>query len=247
MFLKKNKGADFKIISDTVNRLFSINQITTASNSKPINLEKRVIDCNISQQPRINNMLIKSKGQDIVLPDGVDDQIAKWVIDCIKIAGDVCDDIDGRYAYLTIDNKPVRAGGYQREGGWHLDGLQGDEVPSKLKNCFQFIWVSNTPTEFCIQSFDPKGIDISNDNVFKALGHQVKSENCFKINPSSTYLMHCFHVHRATASERDTQRLFLRLYLSHCPVTSVKASINHKIKYPFVYHSTTGEIPRHLN
>jgi hypothetical protein len=232
--------------SNVVNQIFSLGLLATASNDPPIDLGKAHVGCNLSEQPRINNMLIKLKGQPVQLPEGVDGLISDWVEDCLDIANDVCDDMVQRYAYLTIDNQPVTSGSTQRQDGWHLDGLQGDEVPHKLNNCFQFVWVSNTPTEFCKQSFEPSGIDISKHNIFKVLGKQVRNENCFKIKVMHTYLMHCFHAHRATKAMYDTDRLFLRLYISHCPVTSVRATINPRIKYPFKPHVTTGQIPEHL-
>jgi hypothetical protein len=233
--------------SSVVNQVFSLGLIATESNTSPISLGRTDIGCDLTEQPRINNMLIKLKGQAIQFPDGLCDAITEWVGDCLEIANDVCDDLEQRYVYLTIDNQPVTSGNYQRQEGWHVDGLQGDEVPHKLNNCFQFMWASNTPTEFCKQSFEPRGIDLSKHNLFNALGRQVDSTNCFKINAMHTYLMHCFHVHRSTKAEHDTDRLFLRLYISHCQTTSVRATTNPRIKYPFTPHSTTGLIPEHLS
>lgn len=122
--------------SNVVNQIFSLGLVATASNDFPINLGKNNIGCQISKQPRINNMLIKLKGKSVQLPKGIDNNIADWVDNCLVTASDVCDDLEQRYAYLTIDNQPVTSGNYQRQEGWHLDGLQGDEVPNKLKNCF---------------------------------------------------------------------------------------------------------------
>jgi hypothetical protein len=232
--------------SNVVNQIFSLDWIATASNDKPIDMGKSHVESPLSELPRINNMLIKLKGQPVQLPEGVSKGISDWVGSCLNVANDVCDDMEQRYAYLTIDNQPVMSGNSQRSEGWHLDGLQGDEVPNKFNNCFQFLWVSNTPTEFCQQSFEPSGLDVSKHNIFKAIGRQVRYENCFKIKSRHTYLMHCFHAHRATKSACDTDRLFLRLYISHCPVTSVRATLNARIKYPFKPHVTTGQVPEHL-
>lgn len=232
--------------SSVVNQVFSIDLARTASNDCPVDLGRSNVGSNLSELPRINNMLIKAKGSTIHLPAGISPAISNWVEDCLEVANGVCDDLSERYAYLTIDNQDVLSGESQRQGGWHLDGLQGDEVKQKLKNCFQFILVSNTPTEFCKQSFNTDGMSVSKHNVFEALGKQVSDENCFKINSMHTYLMHCYHLHRATKSVSNTDRLFLRLYLSHCPVTSVRATINEEIEYPFVPHTTTGKIPEYL-
>lgn len=239
-------GKVFERFSSVVNQVFSLDFVSTASNESPIDLGMVELDCCIPEQRRFNNMLIKVGSQPVHLPNWVDNVIAKWVDDCLCISKYVCDDLGQRYVYLTLDNQPVIAGDTQRQDGWHLDGLQGDEVPDKLNNCFQFLWVSNTPTEFCTQSFSAEGIDISRHNVFESLGRQVSDNNCFKINSMHTYLMHCYQLHRATEAVDNTDRLFLRLYVSHCPVTSVNATINDEIEYPFVPHSTTGLIPEHL-
>lgn len=38
---------------------------------------------------------------------------------------------EGRYAYLTVDTGLVKAGETMRTPGWHIDCVQGDEVPEK--------------------------------------------------------------------------------------------------------------------
>ena len=237
---------DIVEFSKLINQTFQLSLASKASNTLPLDLGVTFINKQQLKETQINNLLIKSKGESIQIPDLIDSSITLWINECLKVASRVCNDLEQRYAYLTIDNKAVKKGRTQRQGGWHIDGLQGDEVPKKLNNCFQFILVSNTPTEFCKQTFDVSEINISKDNVFKALSKQINSENNTEINNMHTYLMHCFHVHRASKSKQNTERLFLRLYLSHCPVTNNQATLNPKIKYPFVPHSTTGQIPSHL-
>lgn len=51
--------------------------------------------------------------------------VVNWVKRCLGVAGEVCSGIDGRYVYLTIDDKSVESGESQRVCGWHLDSLQG--------------------------------------------------------------------------------------------------------------------------
>lgn len=235
-----------KEFSCVVNQPFSLGLISTASNTLPIEVSSEDVLCSFAELSRVNNMLVKVGAQPLIVPDGIAASVVDWMKRCLGVAGEVCGDIDERYVYLTVDNKPVGLGESQRVGGWHLDGLQGDEVPEKLNNCFQFLWVSDVPTEFCKQSFDSNGLDVSKHNIFDSLGSQVEDKNCFTIKAKQTYLMHCYHLHRATQATKDTERLFLRLYISHCPVTRKGATINPLIEYPFTPHVASGEIPSHL-
>lgn len=236
----------FKPFSDIVEQPFDLRLLQSAANNAPIDLGKHQLDCDIRYQPRVNNMLIKHQHSEVSLPASLSPVIADWVMQHINTAHHVASDISKRYIYLTLDNAPVQQSHTQREGGWHLDGLQGAEVPNKFNNCFQFLWVSNTPTEFCTQAFNVNDLNINTHNIFKAIERQVKPENCYTINTQHTYLMHCYHAHRATPSAHSGERLFLRLYFSHCPVTSQRATLNPDITYPFIPHTTTGAVPEHL-
>jgi hypothetical protein len=235
--------SDFK---STIAQTFSLSLLARAANTQPINLGRHNVTNDRQNQSRMNNLLIKTKQSALTMPDNLDPSIQPWITSCLQTAEKVCADVAQRYVYLTVDNKPNESGQTQRAGGWHIDGLQGDEVSTKAKTCFQFLWVNNTPTEFCPQPFETDHINLSKINVFNALAKQVDNSNNITIKPNHTYLMHCYHVHRATQAEQTGERLFLRLYLSHCPVTSKEATLNPNIEYPFIPHTTEGTIPSHL-
>lgn len=239
-------NTEIKKYYNVINNKFSLSYLSTASTIKPLSLQKNIVISDIFKLPRVNNMLIKTQGNNLNIPFYLDSGIINWINYCLDFSKNVCNDLENRYVYLTIDNKTVLNGESQREDGWHLDGLQGDEVPVKLNNCFQFIYVTENPTEFCIQPFSYKNLNLSSHNIFKKLGQQVNNENIYSINLNTTYLMNSYQLHRAIKSTKDTTRLFLRLYISHCPITSVLATINPNINYPFKPHSTKGKIPSHL-
>lgn len=53
-----------------------------------------------------------------------------------------------RYLYLTIDTLFVNAGETQRTPGWHVDCMQGDEVPIKKPSQLTFSWCDTLPMEY---------------------------------------------------------------------------------------------------
>ena len=155
-------------------------------------------------------------------------------------------DTDGRYTYVTVDQGLVEAGGTLRTAGWHIDGLQGDEVPVKVPGDCQFIWSDAVPTEFVTHPFSVDGIDVSKHNVFDRLAVQVRESRIRKFTPGFVMLHNSYLVHRAGVAEETTYRRFVRVSHSYVPVTSVKMTINPDMEYDFPVHTTSGEIPAHL-
>ena len=153
---------------------------------------------------------------------------------------------ENRYAYLTVDTRPVKAGETQRAPGWHIDCVQGDEVPVKQSGNIAFSWCDALPTEYAHQRFDMRGCNISKHNVFKWLDAQVDPESIKEIATNSIMLMNTYCVHRAKVAEADTKRRYVRLSYTHVPITNKRVHINPEIEYDYPVHSTTGEIPDHL-
>ena len=153
---------------------------------------------------------------------------------------------DDRYAYLTVDTRSVKAGETQRAPGWHIDCVQGDEVPVKQSGNIAFSWCDALPTEYAHQRFDMRGCDISKHNVFKWLDAQVKPENIKTIDTHAITLMNTYCVHRAKVADVDCKRRYVRLSYTHVPITNPRVHINPEIEYDYPVHSTTGEIPEHL-
>jgi hypothetical protein len=152
-----------------------------------------------------------------------------------------------RYCFLTIDQGAVELGDSQRETGWHIDGMQGDEVPIKQPGDLQFVWSDKLPTSFAAQSFDMTGIDPSRHNVFDWVGRQVNPMNVQNGVPNAVYALTSYHVHSATLAQAAIYRRFARLSFTHLPVTSTRMTVNPEVTYNYPYHTTTGAIPAHLS
>ena len=151
-----------------------------------------------------------------------------------------------RYVYLTADFGLVEPNSTLRTPGWHCDGLQGDEVPVKKGSDFMTLWSAAIPTEYVIQPFDMHGVDISVHNIFNALALQVGERQVRQMRANCIYRCSSYLVHRSAVVAEPVQRRFVRVSVSHIPVTSVKMTPNPDIEYGYLIHTTTGEIPAHL-
>ena len=75
-----------------------------------------------------------------------------WLVDYINTslmyAETMGVDTVEQYVYVTADQGYVDPGDTLRTAGWHIDGLQGDEVSVKQPGDFQTIWSDAVPTEY---------------------------------------------------------------------------------------------------
>lgn len=197
---------------------------------------------------RVNHYMLKNNsGGDFVWGDfQTNRDVNRFVQKCITECERLKLDWNNRYCYLTIDQMWIEAGKSQREFGWHIDGMQGDEVSIKVPADFQFIWADATPTRFCTKAFDIEGLDPSRHNVFNWLAKQTQEKYCYLLEKEKIYLMNAYHVHSATLSDKVQYRRFVRLSFTNTPITSVKMTINPDINYNYPIHKTTGNIPKHL-
>ena len=200
----------------------------------------------LHNEKRLNHYLVKQPNDNCFYVEGLHDNLKQFIYVCFYQALQNISDTNKRYVYLTFDNEPVKAGDSQRVHGLHIDGLQGDEVPEKVSNCFQFICFDSLPTLFADQTFKTNNLCLSKDNIFDALGSQVNKNNVYHTKENTIYFMNPYMVHTADKSNKDCKRLFVRLYFSHLPITSIKATINPNIDYNFKPHTTSGDIPKHL-
>ena len=151
-----------------------------------------------------------------------------------------------KYCYVTIDNRYVKKGTTQRQAGWHIDCLQGDEVPEKKPGNITFSWMDTLPTEYVGAPIDMTDLDVSKDQIFAHLAQRVDETKAsrLRINHLQCFSMYC--VHRPMVAPADTNRCYIRISYTHVPITSKKMTVNEDIKYPYEIHSTAGEIPKHL-
>ena len=195
-------------------------------------------------QQRLNHYLIKSPSNfHLTFCNKVNDVLIGICKKLFKMALNLHLPVYDRYVYVTYDNDPVTPNGTQREPGWHIDGMQGAEVPIKMHGCYQLIWCDILPTEFAVQTFNAAGLDPNKHNYFNHLGFQVKEDSILTLPEGHLCLMNSYMVHKAKVSKHACNRKFLRIYITHQPITSVKATLNDCITYPFIPHSTSGNIP----
>lgn len=156
-------------------------------------------------------------------------------------------DVEQRYMFVTVDQALLGKGQTLRDPGWHIDGMQGDEVPHKLPCDFQTVWSDCMPTEYARGPFDMSGVDPSVHNVFRHLSEQVANGDVESMDAGRMYGHSSYLVHRSAEAPRDrTYRRYIRVSMSMVPVTSVKMTVNPDIGYDYEIHSTDGEIPGHL-
>lgn len=202
----------------------------------------------IKDYPRVNHYLVKTNNSDKFKFGCITDKWLKWLIEgCYRTSmyyyGLFAYE---RYCYITIDTKDVKSNTTQRASGWHLDGLQGDEVPVKKGPDWQFIIYDCLPTLFTTQTFNSDGWNLSKDNIFKKLEEQIDISKIITYPPNTLLLMNAYYAHAAAKSDKQLSRKFIRINFTHCPVTSVKMTVNENIKYNYSIHVTNGIISKHL-
>jgi len=197
---------------------------------------------------RVNHFMVKTANSSEFILGGLEKypEIKKFISECYDYANDMGLDTNNRYGYITIDQMEVKADKSQRETGWHIDGMQGTEVPYKKNVDFQFIWADQTPTKFCTMTFNMEGANEAKHNIFKWVGKQVDENLCYYLQANKVYLMNAYHVHTATKSSRLVFRKFVRLSFTNTPITSVRMTINPAMEYDYEIGTTTGAIPSHL-
>jgi len=152
-----------------------------------------------------------------------------------------------RYAYLTIDTKTVESGEAQRTVGWHIDGMQGDEVLIKVPPDITFVWCNDLPTRFSSSDLNLTDLNTSKDNVFAAMEKRIQLKDTFFIDPGIIYYITAYMPHTGEIARRQiVNRVFMRLGFSLTPITSVRMTVNPRIVYNYPIHKTSGEIPAHL-
>ena len=193
---------------------------------------------------RCLHLLIQQGGGEILLPEEVDRKDLRWLIDVTQVfAGGM----GYPYLYLTVDTLFVEAGKTQRSPGWHVDCLQGDEVPVKKPSQLTFSWSDTLPMEYADQSFElPDYVSMSEHNIFDCLAQCVRPESIRQCKAGVLYAINTYCVHRSAVAEEATERTFLRLSYTHVPITNTQMTVNPLMDYNYPIHSTEGKIPEHL-
>lgn len=233
-------------LREQVNREFDLSQLSTSN--EPIWTHNFSLPVDFPREQRVNHFMIKSPVSCMELDQFNNTPIAEFVNLCLIEAKRLGLSIEDRYIYLTLDQGKVNKSQTLRDPGWHIDGLQGEEVPVKKLADFQFIWTNALPTVFAVKPFNIDGIDLSKHNVFTWVSRQIeeKEDTIISFPPGAVVLMNQYHVHRASEAHESLFRTFIRLSFTQTPVTSIKMTVNPSIQYNYKYHQTAGDIPKNL-
>jgi len=115
------------------------------------------------------------------------------------------------FCHLTYDLSRVQAGEYHRYPGFHGDGIQGTKITPKVEIEHSYIFVTEPPTEFCLQPFFLKHLDEAKHNFFLEFDRQAREGNVYGSLPNHLYLIDPYMVHRTPKIKHEIQRLFVRI------------------------------------
>jgi len=240
-------------LTDELNKFTFVKETQTPFNLKHLKFTREPVDVGSFNfgdlgDTRVNHYMVKTNNSSEFILGELEEfgDIRHFIDQCYSSANEMGLDPDNRYAYLTIDQMQVNAGKSQRESGWHIDGMQGTEVPEKKNADFQFIWADRTPTRFCTMTFNMEGVDEAVHNIFRWVGKQVDENLCYYLKANEIYLMNAYHVHTAVRTTKPVFRRFARLSFTNTPITSVRMTKNPAIEYNYQIGTTTGAIPSHL-
>ena len=224
-------------------KLFSLDQFDNIS--VPFPIKQFQLDESFEDY-RCLHLLIRQDDSEVLLPDEL---VSYDILDSMIETTDIYESFVGQYPYLylTIDTLPVKKGETQRTPGWHVDCVQGDEVPVKKPSNLTFSWSDTVPMEYADQSFKlPNYVNVSEYNIFECLAELIDPINIKQCEENMLYCINTYCVHRSSVAREDTDRTFIRLSYTHVPITNTSMTINPKIEYNYKIHSTKGKIPKHL-
>lgn len=118
------------------------------------------------------------------------------------------------FAYLTIDQRVVRAGSLHREAPCHVDGFQGARWQPKCHTNHTYTVSDVLPTAYYVQPFDFTGLDERVHDFFWEMNAQVADRDGasrYQPHPGEITLMDCYCVHRGVESAAAQPRTWMRL------------------------------------
>ena len=195
---------------------------------------------------RCLNLLIKPRDQfELVIPTPMT-PLGGMIQQTIEQAERSGVDVTDRYIYLTVDQAHLQKGESLRTPGWHSDGFQGNEVSPKRPGDYQGIWAHPHGTEYADQDFTVEGLDPLVHNIFTHLSTQVREENIREMEEAVLHTHGPYLIHRSPHSSKNCYRRFVRITITHIPVTNRRMTLNPLVKYDYPIYTTDGRIPSHL-
>lgn len=115
------------------------------------------------------------------------------------------------FAYVTVDQGPVKCGQTQRNPGCHVDGFQGARIFPKVPINQSYICCDSAPTVFYPHRFQVSDLDPAVDDFFAEFDRQAVESKAWHTDPYNLVLMDAYCVHRSQLSTEPGIRTFFRL------------------------------------
>ncbi len=180
--------------------------------------------------PSVLNMPIKMPGTDFRVPEELA-QFREFLRKVIDHEAAVNPELDGFYAYLTVDQHTVEQGATHRRPGVHIDGVQGARYQVKLPPEHLYSASDALGTVFYDQSFDLTALDPAKDHVHAELERQAKEENGRAVPDYQIAFWDSYSVHRADVAPRPMKRTFVRVEFSRKVYDSMGDTVNPLFDY----------------
>lgn len=130
------------------------------------------------------------------------------------------------FCHITFDRSVVPAGQFHRYPGFHGDGVQGTKITPKALIEHSYIFVTDPPTEFCLQPFFMTHLDEAKHNFFKEFDKQARECNVYGALPNHLYLIDPYMVHRTPKIVVPVNRVFGRITYAFTELQHPKNTIN---------------------
>jgi hypothetical protein len=138
---------------------------------------------------------------------------------CINFEAAINSEFPEYFAYMTVDQRPVKAGKPQRKSGLHIDGHQLLFYPNTYPQ-ERFYLVSDTvpTTLFPGQTIDFSGIDPTASDARAQFNREIERQTdrgrAVIGTPNRLYLLDSCVIHESTTALVDTPRTFFRIAVS---------------------------------
>lgn len=163
--------------------------------------------------PRVLDMPIKFPGTGFRVPS-VFAQLREVIERVAHYEAAINPQIADYYAYLTVDQGPVKPGTLQREAPCHVDGFQGARWNPKVRINHTYVVGDVLPTTYYVQPFDLMHLDETRHNFFWEMNRivaQDRAAHAWQPRPGELNLIDAYTVHRGTEATVPTYRTWIRL------------------------------------
>ena len=132
------------------------------------------------------------------------------------------------FVHVTIDDSEVLPGEYHRYPGFHGDGVQGAKFSQREYTPIEhsYVFVSEPPTEFCLQPFFVEHLNDARHNLFHEFERQIREANIVGTLPWHVYLIDPYMIHRTPPILVGCRRIFFRITFCYTELQHPKNTQN---------------------